>query len=119
MLSKNGDELAAKRFFKKAIAHSGQPEKITIDKSYANNATLKSINNGLMPLEQIDIRKIKYLNNIGEQDHRFVKPIMGFKEFQSEHATLIGSELHHMLCKNQYNNAANLTVSEQFYALAA
>ena len=122
-LSQNRDELAAKCFFNKAIARSGQPEKITIDKSGANNAALKSINKTLTPLVQIEIRQIKYLNNIVEQDHRFVKrivkPMMGFKAFQSAHATLIGIELHHMLRKNQYNDAANLTVFEQFYALAA
>ena len=44
MLSENRDEAAAKRFFTKAIGTSGQPEKVTIDKSGANNAALKSLN---------------------------------------------------------------------------
>ena len=38
MLSKKRDETSAKRFFNKAIGYSGRPEKITIDKSGANNA---------------------------------------------------------------------------------
>ena len=42
--SKKRDEVAAKRFFNKAIGYSGKPEKITIDKSGANSAALKSIN---------------------------------------------------------------------------
>jgi putative transposase len=123
MLSKKRDGLAVKRFFNKAISRFGQPEKITIDKSGANNAALNSINKTLTPSEQIEIRQIKYLNNIVEQDHRFVKrivkPMMGFKAFQSANATLIGSELHHMLRKQQHRNAANLSVFEQFYTLAA
>lgn len=123
MLSKKRDELAAKRFFTKAISRSGQPEKVTIDKSGANNAALKFINKTLTHSEKIEIRQIKYLNNIVEQDHRLVKrivkPMMGFKAFYSAHATLIGIEPHHMLRKQQHSNAANLAVFEQFYALAA
>ena len=66
---------------------------------------------------------IKYLNNIVESDHRFVKritrPMMGFKAFHSAHATLMGVELHHMLRKHQHACSSNQTVFEQFYALAA
>ncbi|PHQ81854.1 MAG: IS6 family transposase, partial [Coxiella sp. (in: Bacteria)] len=40
-------------------------------------------------------------------------------EFHSAHATLIGIELHHMLHKNQHCDAANMSVFEKFYALAA
>ena len=125
LLSQNRDELAAKRFFYKTIERSGQPKKITIDKSKsdANNVALKSINKILTPSEKIEIRKIKYLNNIVEQDYRFikriVKPMMEFKALQSAHATLIGIELHHMLRKHQHNDAANLPAFEQFYALSA
>ena len=123
MLSKNRDEAAAKRFFNKAIGYSGRPEKITIDKSGANNAALKSINKSHIDSDKIKIRQVKYLNNIIEQDHRFIKritkPMMGFKEFHSAHATLMGIELHHMLHKNQHCDAANMPAFEQFYALAA
>jgi putative transposase len=42
---------------------------------------------------QITIRQIKYLNNIVEQDHRFVKkitkPMKRFKAFHSTEATLV------------------------------
>lgn len=123
MLSKDRDEKAAKRFFIKAIGYSSKPEKITIDKSGANKAALKSININLGKKDEIEIRQIKYLNNIVEQDHRFikkiVKPMMGFKSFHSASATLIGVELHHMLRKNQHFNADNMSIHEHFYALAA
>ena len=122
ILSKKRDERSAKRFFNKAIGYAGKPEKITIDKSGSNNAALKSINKGFDEGEKIEIRQIKYLNNIVESDHRFIKritkPMMGFKAFHSANATLLGIELHHMLRKGQHKNAANMTVFEQFYALA-
>ena len=67
-------------------------------------------------------RQIKYLNNVVEQDHRSIKritkPMMGFKAFHSAEATLAGIELHHMLRKKQHTQAANMSVFEQFYALA-
>lgn len=101
MLSKNSDKRAAERFLNKAIGYSGTPGKMTVDKSGSNNAALKSINKGLDVGEKIKIRQIKYLNNIVESDHRFIKritkPMMGFKAFHSANATLLGVELHHML----------------------
>ena len=130
MLSKKRDEAAAKAFFVKAIGSSGLPEKVTIDKSGANNAGLNAINLQLIifsllgcALMKINIRQIKYLNNIVEQDHRGIKRItnqmMGFKAFHSADATLAGIELYRMLKKGQHVNANNTFAFEQFYALAA
>ena len=124
MLSKHRDAAAAKRFFKKAIRSSGQPEKITIDKSGANTAGINAINEDLVQDKRIEIRQIKYLNNIVEQDHRFIKkitkPMKGFKSFNSARATLSGIELHHMLRKGQHREKAVIkTAWEQFYSLAA
>src|SRR5437016_13927412 len=71
----------------------------------------------------ITVRQIKYLNNIVEQDHRFVKkitkPMKDFKAFYSAKATLAGIELHHMLKKGQHNQSSSQTIFEQFYGLAA
>ena len=120
---KKRDKKAAKKFFRKAIGYSGKPEKVTIDKSGSNNSALQSINNELNKSSQILIRQIKYLNNIVEQDHRFIKkitnPMLGFKSYTSAHATLMGIELNHMLHKGQHKNSKNIPVFEQFYALAA
>jgi putative transposase len=129
MLSKKRDEAAAKAFFVKAIGSSGLPDKVTIDKSGANNAGLNAINLQLVvyallgcPLMQINIRQIKYLNNIVEQDHRGIKRItnsmMGFKAFHSAKSTLAGIELCRMLKKGQYTSAKSTPAFEQFYALA-
>jgi len=129
-LSKSRDKKAAERFFVKAIGSSGVPGKITIDKSGSNKSALQSINLMLAFLSimygrflNIFVREIKYLNNIVEQDHRFikriVKPMMGFKAFHSAQATLAGIELHRMLRKSQHQQANSMTIFEQFYALAA
>lgn len=123
MLSKKRDETSAKAFFTNAINASSKPEKVTIDKSGANNAALKSLNKNLKEEDKIEIRQIKYLNNLVEQDHRFIKkitkPMMGFKSFESAQATLAGIELHHMLRKDQHKNSETISVFKQFYELAA
>jgi transposase-like protein len=109
---------------KKAIRRHGVPEKITIDGSAANEAAIKSYNaeHGTA----IEIRQIKYLNNIVEQDHRGVKritrPMFGFKSFDAAQGTLAGIELMHMLKKRQMVVEAGdegLTAAELFYSLAA
>ena len=130
MLSEKRDEPAARAFFEKAIDSSGLPEKVTMDKSGSNKAGINTINLYLVVLFllggvycQITMRQIKYLNNIIEQDHRFIKKItnsmQGFKAFHSAEATLAGIELHHMLKKGQHQQAGNMTIFEQFYQLAA
>ena len=130
MLSKKRDETAARNFFEKAIGSSGLPEKVTIDKSGANKAGLDTINLQLVLIAllgctfmHINIRQIKYLNNIVEQDHRGIKrivnPMLGFKAFNSAQATISGIELYRMLKKGQHTNAENSPAFDQSYALAA
>src|SRR5437868_1757255 len=124
LLTAQRDEHAAKRFLTKAIRRHGVPEKITIDGSAANEAAIKSYNaeHGTA----IAIRKVKYLNNIVEQDHRAVKrvtrPMLGFKSFAAAQDTLVGIELMHMIKKRQMVVEAGdegRTAAELFYSLAA
>jgi putative transposase len=76
-----------------------------------------------MSYQHIEVRQVKYLNNLVEQDHRFIKkitqPMRGFKAFHSAEATLAGIELHHMLRKGQHKHSDKLSVFDQFYKLAA
>jgi transposase-like protein len=72
-LSKRRDTTSAKRFFQKCFRSSGIPEKVNIDKSGSNTAALKAINKDLKSEDKILIRQNKYLNNLVEQDHRFIK----------------------------------------------
>jgi putative transposase len=70
----------------------------------------------------IDIVQVKYLNNIIEQDHRFIKKLTrlmkGFKSFASASATLDGIEVDHMIWKGQFQTAVH-SAFRQFAALAA
>src|SRR5438105_10758753 len=124
LLTEQRDEQTAKRFLTKAIRRHGVPEKITIDGSAANEAAIKSYNEEHGTA--IEIRKIKYLNNIVEQDHRAVKrvtrPMLGFKAFEAAQDTLAGIELMHMIKKKQLmieTEDEGLTTAELFYSLAA
>jgi putative transposase len=125
MLSARRDTAAARRFFRQAIRVNGAPDRIVIDKSGANLAGLQAVNvirkftgDG----HQIRAVQSKYLNNMVEQDHRFVKritrPMTGFKAFHSAAATLSGIEAAHMIRKGQIT-ADGATGFQQFAALAA
>ena len=120
LLTAKRDKAAAKRFFEKAMRHNGDPEKVTMDKSGANKAAIDGINNNRdVPIE---VRQIKYLNNIVEQDHRAIKrvtkPMLNFKSFRSARNVLAGIELMHMIRKGQMAAENQMSFAEQFYALA-
>src|SRR5213593_1363337 len=124
LLTEQRDTEAAKRFLTKAIRRHGVPEKITIDGSAANKAAIKSYNEAHDTA--IEIRQVKYLNNVVEQDHRGVKRVtramLGFKAFGAAQDTLVGIELMHMIRKKQMVVEAgdeSLTAAELFYSLAA
>lgn len=124
MLSKRRNKAAATKFFARALEVNGLPRKIVIDKSGANTAGIRAINKMLkgfgcpIPIEMI---RRKYLNNIVEQDHRFIKrrtrPMLGFKSFVSASATLEGIEVAHMIRKGQF--MPGLCPFRQFAELAA
>ena len=120
LLTAKRDRKAALRFLRKAIKGSGTPQKITIDNSGANTAAIASHNAAHEAV--IDIRQIKYLNNIVEQDHRAIKrlvrPMLGFKSFRSATVTLAGIELMHMIQKGQLQTPGDLCPAQQFYSLA-
>ena len=65
--------------------------------------------------------RIKYLNNIVEQDHRTIKkrmsPMVGLKSFVSASATLEGIEAANMIRKGQLT--PGFCPFAQFAALAA
>ena len=125
LLTARRDKAAAMRFFDNAINANGVPEKVTMDKSGANKAAMDEINaRGEMPTI---VRQVKYLNNIVEQDHRFVKRItkhhqadVNFKSFRAAKNVQAGIELMHMIRKGQLmlEGCIKLSFADQFYALA-
>jgi putative transposase len=85
LLTKRRQRMSAQSFLIKAIGNNGKPELINIDKSGSNNSTIRLYNK--RSFTNIEIRQCKYLNNIVEQDHRFIKwrvqQGLGFKDFES------------------------------------
>ncbi|MEH7459537.1 IS6 family transposase [Bacillus sp. JJ1127] len=106
-LSKSRNHKAAKRFFKKALRslHASKPRVITVDKNPAYPIAIEKLKEEKKMPPGIQIRQIKYLNNIVEQDHRFIKKrvrsMLEFKSFQTATAILSGVEVMHMMKKRQ------------------
>jgi len=121
LLTAKRDRKAASRFLRKAIDQCSVPQKITIDKSGANTAAVESYNTDHNA--GIELRQVKYLNNIVEQDHRAIKrmtrPMLGFKSFWSASITLAGIELMHMIRKGQLKGSGQSRPAQQFYSLAS
>jgi IS6 family transposase len=109
MLSEKRDRKAAQRYFRKALAldHVQIPRVITVDKNPAYPVAIDNLKkNDKLPLET-QVRQTKYLNNIIEQDNRFIKkrtnPMLGFKSFRTAEQTITGIETIHMIKKGQSN----------------
>ncbi|GHO97420.1 IS6 family transposase [Reticulibacter mediterranei] len=71
---------------------------------------------GVLP-QYVELRQVKYLNNLIEQDHRFIKrltkPGMGFSSFETAWRTLQGYEAMNMIRKGQLRGVAKGDVRSQ------
>jgi len=125
----------ARRFFRRAYKRHGLPSQVTIDGSQTNLEAARRCH-GEVRLQTrsrgkpVIIRQSRHMNNRIEQDHRRIKrrtrPMLGFKSMASAAIILEGIELIHMIRKNQMgwltqtrNDRRNLSVAQQFEALAA
>jgi transposase-like protein len=107
MLSARRDVSAAKRFFKKLMRadHRRLPFTIGTDKhaSYPE-AFATSIKEKILPFD-CKLRRVKYLNNVIEQDHRAIRrrwrAMQCFRSFNTAERTLEGIESINMLRKGQ------------------
>ena len=122
LLRAHRDLAAARRFLERAIDLHGMPDKITIDKSGANTAAIRSLQADCGA--DIELRQSKYLNNVVEQDHRAIKrivrPMLGFKSFGCARVLIAGIETMHMIKKGQLDRpeAQVSSAASQFYSLA-
>ena len=106
-LSATRDAQAARRFFAKALgaSHTVTPRVITVDKNAAYPKALNELKTaGVLPAA-CELRQSTYLNNLIEQDHRFikrlVKPGRGFFSFETARKTFQGYEAMNMIRKGQ------------------
>lgn len=107
MLSARRDVSAAKRFFKKMMRadHRRLPFTIGTDKhaSYPE-AFATSVREKVLPPD-CKLRRVKYLNNVIEQDHRAMRrrwrATQCFRSFHTAERTIEGIEATHMMRKGQ------------------
>jgi transposase, IS6 family len=107
MLSAKRDVLAAKRFLKKMMRadHRRLPFTIPVDKNAAYPEAFTTSQKEKMLPNDCKLRRWKYLNNIIEQDHRFIKKraraCLGYRSFDTAERTLQGVEAMNMMRKGQ------------------
>jgi IS6 family transposase len=89
LLSENRDAQAAKWFFTKVLgaSHTITPRVINVDQNPAYSKALEELKAvGKLP-QGCQLRPFKYLNNVIEQDHLFIKRLvkagLGFCSFQT------------------------------------
>jgi transposase, IS6 family len=149
LLSPTRDAQAAKRFFVKALHFpacsalqarpvqeqvaqptaaadsnpiTSAPRVITVDKNAAYPKAIADLKAaGTLP-EHVELRQVKYLNNLVEQDHRFikrlVKPGMGFFSFETAGRTLQGYEVMNMMRKGQVRGVGKGDITGQVAFIA-
>ncbi len=124
-LSATRDAQAAKRFFAKALgaSHTVTPRVITVDKNAAYPKALNELKTiGVLPAA-CELRQSKYLNNLIEQGHRFikrlVKPGLGFFSFETARKTLQGYEVMHMIRKGQVQGVEKGNITGQISFIAS
>jgi len=120
LLTKRRQRMSAQSFLIKAIENNGKPELINIDKSGSKRSAIRIYNK--RSFTNIEIRQCKYLNNIVEQDHHFIKwriqQGLGFENSESARRTLTRIEIVNMIKNNQLNNQEQ-SMFKLFTSLAA
>jgi IS6 family transposase len=112
MLSAKRDVSAAKRFFKKMMRaeHRRLPFSISVDKNAAYPEAFSASQAERIVPKGCQLRRVKYLNNIIEQDHRFIKKKVRasqcYKSFHTADRTLEGIEAVNMMRKGQVKRLA-------------
>jgi transposase, IS6 family len=149
LLSLTRDAEAAKLFFLKALSSSARsishacpvaelmtqptaltdttlitspPRVINVDKNAAYPKAITELKAaGVLP-QHVELRQVKYLNNLIEQDHRFIKrltkPGMGFFSFETAWQTLQGFEIMNMIRKGQVQRVQKGDVRGQVVLIA-
>jgi transposase, IS6 family len=119
MLSAKRDVSAAKRFFKKMMRadHRRLPFTISVDKNTAYPEAFTASQVEKVLPHDCKLRRVKYLNNIIEQDHRFVKKrvraCLGYRSFDTAERTIQGVEGMNMTRKRQLKRISRADIRGQ------
>lgn len=101
---------AATRFLPLALKrwHSVNPRVISTDKDKAYPKAIEDLTESKSLPKSTKHRAVKYLNNLIEQDHRYIKrrvvASQHFREFWSAYRTISGYEGMNMIRKGQIQN---------------
>ena len=91
------------------MINNGTPRVITLDAYAASHRAVGELKSEGSMSRRVRIRSSKYLNNVVEQDHRRVKqrirPMLGFKRFDTATITISGIELAEKIKKAQFKIA--------------
>ncbi|MEH7215881.1 IS6 family transposase [Bacillus toyonensis] len=121
-LIRKRDAKEAKRFLKKVLAscHATKPRLITADGAKAYPVAIRELKEEKCIPHGMPLRVKKYLNNIIEQDHRFIKKrirnMLGLKSLQTARKMIAGIEAVHMIKKGQTFQGAK-SVQKQIYLI--
>ena len=124
MLSAKRDVSAAKRFFKKMMRaeHRRLPFSISVDKNAAYPEAFSTAQEERIVPKDCKLRRVKYLNNVIEQDHRFTKKKVRasqcFKKFHTAERTLEGIEAVNMMRKGQVKRLGGRDAAGQAHFVA-
>src|SRR5436305_14635716 len=131
LLNAKRDVSAAKRFFKKMMRaeHRRLPFSISVDKNAAYPEAFSASQEDRIVPKDCKLRRVKYLNNVIEQDHRFIKKKVRasqcFKRFNTAERTLEGIEAVNMMRKGQvkrldrYDAVGQAKFVENLFQIAA
>ena len=111
LLNQTRSSRAAKRFFRKVLGRNQivLPRVINVDKNLAYIGAIRDlIRDNLLP-KTCKRRPSRYMNNIVEQDRRFIErrtgPGLGFFSYPTAWRTLRGYEVMNMIRKGQMKGA--------------
>ena len=124
LLNQTRSTRAAKRFFRKVLGkrYITAPRVINVDKNPAYIGAVRDLKQDKLLPEECRRRPNQYMNNIIEQDHRFIKrkikPGLGFFSYPTAWRTIQGYEVMHMIRKGQIQGASkgNIQAQNRFIA---
>lgn len=116
---------AAAQFFRKTVTKRPNltiPRVINVDKHPAYIGATRDMKKAKLLPERCRLRQSQYMNNLIEQDHRFIKrqirPGLGFGSYATAGKTIQGYETMNMIRKGQMEGIekGNIKAQNQFIA---